>query len=561
MSCFDKASLLQNKGLNMNQPLLFENMEEISLSVNDVASQLKVSTASVRNWLKTGYLKQINPHRISRSSFEYFKNNVAGFEKLRSRANKSLKDRHDHEKLQRKFQNLLKEKNLELQDIGTQYEISLSDSYRNKEGVYYTPVEITERFFRYLPENATGLSFCDPCCGSGNFIMTAIAKGFKPENIYGYDTDPFAVTVTKERIFKHTGYKTNQIIYQDFLKSTLEHDSPYFDVILTNPPWGKKINKEQKKIYAQIFCAGKSLDTSSLFFFAALSRLRADGILGFLLQDAFFNVASFEDVRKQALSLRLKALLDFGKPFKGLLTKAKGIILQQKKAPIGNHVECEANKETAPRLQDSFSRNPKSILNFLCTSEASEVIEYLYQQEHVTLSGQASFGLGIVTGNNKKFCIGVQKEGYLPVLKGTDLHKDGIDAPSNFIPGDLSLYQQVAPKSLFLSKEKLIYRFISSDLVFYHDCQQRFFLNSVNMLVLGNDFPIRAKQLAQLLNSRVINWLFKSIFETHKILRSDIESLPIYTRYFDHHSAFKEASFLNYLGVEEDHNGAFRIKK
>ncbi len=545
----------------MNQQLLFRNIEETYLSINDVASQLEVSTASVRNWVKTGYLDQTGRGVISRESFENFKTVVAGGEKLTARANKSLKDTHDHEQLQRQFDDLLKKEKTDLNNIGSQYEESLSNAYRNKEGIYYTPINITERFFQHLPEDNSRLSFCDPCCGSGNFILTAIENGFKPENIYGYDIDPIAVEITKRRIFKRTGYETNKIICMDFLKSMFDRDHICFDIIVTNPPWGKKIKKEQKEMYARLLRSGTSADTSSLFFFSCLSRLKENGYLGLLLQDAFFNVASFECARKQTLSLNIIALLDFGKPFKGLLTKAKGIIIRQQKASNGGLIQCLVNQKSTVRLQNSFNKNPKSILNFSCSSEESEVIEHLYRRQHLTLFGKAKYGLGIVTGNNKKFCIKEKRDGYIPVYTGADIHKERINNPSNYVPDDLSLYQQVAPKELFMAREKLIYRFISSELIFYHDTQQRIFLNSVNMLVLENDFPISTKLLNQILNSKVLSWLFKSIFETYKVLRSDIESLPIHTKYFDIHSEFTDESFLNYLGVEELHNGTFRIKK
>ena len=87
----------------------------------------------------------------------------------------------------------------------------------------------------------------------------------------------------------------------------------------------------------------------------------------------------------------------------------------------------------------------------------------------------------------------------------------------------------MAPIAMFLAPEKLIYRFISNDLVFFCDTKQRFFLNSVNMLVLEEGFPLTTQQLAEILNSPLTNWLFKQLFNTHKVLRGDLERLPIIT--------------------------------
>ena len=76
---------------------------------------------------------------------------------------------------------------------------------------------------------------------------------------------------------------------------------------------------------------------------------------------------------------------------------------------------------------------------------------------------------------------------------------------------------------------KLIYRFISNNLVFYCDTEQRYILNSANMLVLDDDFPLSSMELAEIMNSPLTNWLFKQLFHTHKVLRSDLEVLPIIT--------------------------------
>ncbi len=545
----------------MTQQILFDDVQDTGLSLEDVATQLQVSSASVRNWIKTGYLEQIRQGVVSIESFEDFKKKVAGGEKLTSRANKSLKDSHNHEELQKKFISLLQAAKVNSEELGNKYEEALSNSYRNREGVYYTPLNIIKSFFQYLPNEYTKLSFCDPCCGSGNFIIAAIEHGISPERIHGYDVDEVAVELTKKRIYERTGYQSENIKSLDFLESSLKPNEQSFDIIFTNPPWGKKISKKQKDMYGVAFEAGKSIDTSSLFFFACLNRLKKDGYLGFLLQDAFFNVATYESARSKALSLQIISVMDFGKPFNGLLTKAKGILIKNTKSDDKNLVACEHPVGKHNRLQSSFLKNPKYILNSNTSQNESDVVSYLYSLPHVTLTGSARWGLGIVTGSNKKFVIDKPANGYVAVYKGADINKNDLSEATMFIPNDLSLYQQVAPKELYQAKEKLIYKFISSKLVFFCDTKQRYILNSANLVIPDEDFPISQIQLSKILSSRIMNWLFKNIFDTHKVLRSDIESLPIHTDYFQKCSEFSDDEFANYLGLEELESGTFRIKE
>jgi site-specific DNA-methyltransferase (adenine-specific) len=73
---------------------LFGEVEQESLSIEESAGRAGVSTATIRNWIKTGYLLSIGKGRVGLESFERFQSEVAGKEKLNKRANKSLKDDH-----------------------------------------------------------------------------------------------------------------------------------------------------------------------------------------------------------------------------------------------------------------------------------------------------------------------------------------------------------------------------------------------------------------------------------------------------------------------------------
>ncbi|MCH9844003.1 MAG: N-6 DNA methylase [Alphaproteobacteria bacterium] len=526
-----------------------------TISFDEAAQCSKTSVATIRNWVKTGQLKQIDKGLIDKVSFDYFQEHIAGKEKLTLRANKSLKDSHNHNDLSKQILQKITHKNM--CHLSDDYEQALSDSYKNKEGIYYTAETIISDMLTYIAdlENKT---FLDPCCGSGNFIMGAIQKGFAAESIHGFDIDPIAVAITKERIYQKTGYVSNNIHHLNFLEHVNDIQQG-FDYIFTNPPWGKKLTVQEKINYATIFNAGKSCDTSALFLFAALRCLNKNGMIGFLLPEAFFNIAVFQDARMLALQKQIVALIDYGKAFDGLLTKAQGIILENAPFKQQHQVICKNKNQTNMRYQHSFIKMPKAIFNFHCS--AQEIIDRAYSLPHITLTNCADWGLGIVTGNNKKFLDSVAKPDDIPVFKGADITHNGLRAPSCYIPKDFSLYQQVAPLELYQAKEKIIYKFISSKLCFYCDNQQRFILNSANMLILRKNFPISATQLVDLLNSDIINWLFQNIFNSHKILRKDIEALPIHVDFFQNNTIFNEEKYLSYLQIERIGDRTYRLKK
>ena len=443
--------------------------------------------------------------------------------------------------------------------LGMEYEASLSDSFRNREGIYYTPAHVAHDLFPAPVGDMRGASFCDPCCGSGNFIARALELGFQPQNIHGYDIDPIAVEITKARIHKLSGYRSPHIKVADFLR--IWPDCDRFDFIYTNPPWGKKIAKQIREEIGLRLQAGSSIDTCSLFFLACLQCLKENGELGLLLPESFFNIAVFEETRIKALQLSIERLIDYGKVFKGLVTKAQAIVLKNRPSDSYAGISCEIAGNAYQRSQASFASNPKSILNLYCDDQSAHILQHLLSLPHITLKDRAAWGLGIVTGNNKKFIRSTPAKGHIPVYRGADILPGSLQPASNFIPSDLDLYQQVAPVRFYEAKEKLIYKFISARLVFCYDDQQRHVLNSANMLVPHKNFPVATKMLAELLNSDFMNWVFAKLFNTHKILRGDLESLPIHSSLLANASNFDEARYLEKLDIEKHKNGAYRIKK
>lgn len=522
------------------------NYELNKVSIKNAAEQLNVSVVSIHNWIKEGTLKTID-NRITQESLEEFKREFLNNNKLSARANKQYKESHNHKSLTEAIKKDLKSF-MSGDEVSSKYESSLSESYKNKEGIYYTPRYIVEDMLKSI-DITEGKLFLDPCCGSGNFIIEAIKKGISPENVYGFDVDENAVAIARRRIKEISGYDSKNIICADFLSQQPTANSQQFDYIFTNPPWGKKINKVDKIRYSSLYNTGSSIDTSAIFYFACLNMLKEDGRIGMLLPDSFFNIGSFENARKSLLSLQISRFVDYGKAFKGLMTKAVAFVATNSQQPTtNNQIECEFyNVRKHLRSQESFGDVPKCIFNFHIEESESDIIRRVFSMPHIRLKDNAKWGLGVITGNNEKICKKEETDGCVSIYRGKDIMKNALAEPSLFIDENLEGCRQVADMELYKASEKIIYRFISNKIVCYHDVEQRYILNSANLFVLNEDFPISYSQLVDLLNSDFMNWLFKSIFNTHKILRSDLESLPIFHEYFKKHETFSEETFKEYL--------------
>ena len=96
----------------------------------------------------------------------------------------------------------------------------------------------------------------------------------------------------------------------------------------------------------------------------------------------------------------------------------------------------------------------------------------------------------------------------------------------NYIEYKPEAFQQCAKTEFYRAKEKLIYRFISTKLIFGYDNEQTLTLNSCNVLIPRID-GLNMKYVMAILNSSPAQFIFEKLFNSVKVLRSHIESIPI----------------------------------
>ena len=142
------------------------------------------------------------------------------------------------------------------------------------------------------------------------------------------------------------------------------------------------------------------------------------------------------------------------------------------------------------------------------------------------LKNNAEFALGIVTGNNSEFVKKSKSKNAEIVLRGSDIYRYEIKSTDNYICFTPEKFQQVAPTEIYRAKEKLLYRFIAEVPVFAYDNQQTLSLNSCNILIPKID-ELNIKYILAILNSGVAAFFMNKKYNSVKLLKSHIESLPI----------------------------------
>lgn len=400
---------------------------------------------------------------------------------------------------------------------------------RKATGSYYTPTKVVKKLISKL--NITNEDkVLDPCCGTGNFLLQ-LPNNIPFDKVYGNDIDSISVKITRLNMaLKYDNLSTASILEHitkmDFLTEYQERD---FQYIIGNPPWGYEFTEDEKSILKKLYSAtsGKNIESYDVFIESALRVLKGNGQLSYVLPEAVLNVKAHTDIRNIIMKQNSIKYLEFlGNAFDGV--QCPCIILQLVHtgiplSTVGMRI-CSSDKLTSIETERTVSSENFS---FLTSDEEYIILEKIRSNPSIKyLAGNADFALGIVTGNNKEYISSQKTNENEMVLKGADICKYHINPTEHYITFKPESFQQIAPTEMYRAPEKLLYRFITSQLVFAYDDKQTLSLNSCN-IVIPKLKGAKTKYILAILNSRIAQFIYKMEFNSVKVLRSHIENIPI----------------------------------
>ena len=426
-------------------------------------------------------------------------------------------DEFETKKINRDLLNIELPKERDL--LGIVYQCLMSEGSKNIKGSYYTPQDIIKNTIKTLNSSD---KFLDPCCGTGSFLIEASSKINDPQNIYGCDLDKTACLIAKiNLILKYPKIKFRPNIFHcDFLLSK-KFNTDFFDIIATNPPWGAITSDNYKKSFTQI----KSDEIFSYFIIQSGKFLKPDGNMHLVLPESILNVKTHQDIRKFILdNMTITTINLCGKAFAGVLTDVIILSLTNKNNQH-NEITIKGKKQLKIS-QKYYEQNPYNKYSILDNTDA-RIIDKIYSIPYNTLKNNAIWGLGIVTGDNKKHISKNTKKLANPhkIYTGKNIKKDEITETNDFIDYQRDKFQQAAPDSIYYAKEKLVYKFISKKLIFAYDNKQRLFLNSANILIPKlENYEITDVMI--FLNSTLFQYIYTKRFNELKILKNNLLELP-----------------------------------
>jgi len=416
--------------------------------------------------------------------------------------------------------------------LGCLYMSLISVGKKDVNGIYYTPYKVVDKIVSSIDFESNKL-IVDPACGSGNFLIqvykkmksNGIRKSKIINNLYGFDIDKIAVLLAKINIYlldKKIDFNKINIYQKDFLNEDVEIK---FDIVIGNPPWGKKYTNEEKKTLKEKYGLSFSkMDSFAQFIIKSFDVMNKNGVLGYVLPSSILNIATHEGVRRFLLNNKINYIKKIGREFEEIVTDV--IIIKVEKSYVENNF-CIYDDISI--CQNEFDKNP--YCNFLIVDALSEsILKKIKEFNSFHLVENVDYALGIVTGNNEKYVSDIKNDDNEPIISGKKISRYNIDYDkiNKYIKFDREKFQQVAKESFYRCKDKIIYKFIGKKLCFAAERKGTLTLNSANVICLSKEYNLY--YVTAILNSRITQLFFEDTYNTHKVLKNHIQSfyIPIF---------------------------------
>ena len=317
-----------------------------------------------------------------------------------------------------------------------------------------------------------------------------------------------------------------------------EGDFMGFDVVIGNPPYvqlskTEDITKEYKNYLLEKFqTSGGRLNTFIFFIHLSNKILNSDGFLNFIIPNTILSQEYYSFTRDFLVNkVSLTEIVNFPiLPFEDAVVET--VLIQYANRPdLINSIDVKELSKEKIRLVSKLKRdviNRDSKYSFVYNFDP--VIEKVFEKEHDTFGSICEVNQGIALKGDKSISLkdSNENENCFKLLDGRNINKYSIKWDSVYLDYDLDRIHSCKRKDIFESGEKLMFRRVSSSLIFTYDNEQFYALNT---LVIVNKIDSKVgpdlKFILGLMNSKLMNYVYSNKFKSTKTVFSEIQARSI----------------------------------
>lgn len=315
-----------------------------------------------------------------------------------------------------------------------------------------------------------------------------------------------------------------------------------FDIVIANPPYIQlsKVATTEESYKIQLretynTSAGR-LNTFVFFIHKGISLLKTKGVLTYIIPNTILTQDYYKYTREQILlNTKLKKIINYvDMPFENAVVENVTLIIQNGQLDDYPIEIFSDDLESISLLTTKSKINFLSQNNFSFNVNTNEIIENIFSKKIKPLKEFCEVNQAIALKGDKSLSLKYNnpKGKYYKLLDGRNINRYTIEWDGVFLDYDLERIHSCKRKDIFESKEKLMFRRVSENLIFTYDNEQYYALNTIVVANLYPNKSISLKYILAILNSKLLNYLYKGRFKSTKKVFSEIqarsvEQLPI----------------------------------
>lgn len=311
-----------------------------------------------------------------------------------------------------------------------------------------------------------------------------------------------------------------------------------FDLILGNPPYLQlsktvDITKEYKNYLLETYqTSGGRLNTFIFFIHLSNRILHSNGFLNFIIPNTILSQEYYSFTRDFLVNkVSLTEIVNFPiLPFEDAVVET--VLIQYVNRPnLINSIEV---KELSKEKISTASKLKREVINrdakYSFVYNLDLVIEKVFEKEHDTFGSICEVNQGIALKGDKSLSLKETKENEncFKLLDGRNINKYSIRWDGVYLDYDLDRIHSCKRKDIFESAEKLMFRRVSSSLIFTYDNEQFYALNTLVIVnKIDNKLGPDLKFILGLMNSKLMNYVYSNKFKSTKTVFSEIQARSV----------------------------------
>jgi tRNA1(Val) A37 N6-methylase TrmN6 len=308
-----------------------------------------------------------------------------------------------------------------------------------------------------------------------------------------------------------------------------------FDIVIGNPPYyqlskDKTLPESYKQYLKDHFqTSGGRLNTFIFFMHQGLQLLKEYGNLIYIIPNTLLTQEYYKDTRKHLLECsHINQIVHYPTmQFENAVVENITIQYEKSKIKKPTKLLVQNLNEITLKGEIDLIEEAKSP-NFNFNLSENSILDKMDNQDHYLLSDLCDINQAIALKGDKSLSLKSSNPNgkYYKLLDGRNINKYTINWNGVYLDFNIDMIHSCKRKDIFESNEKLMFRRVSSTLIFTYDAYQYFALNTIVVLNKKSK-NVDLKFLLGLLNSSLINYYYIEKFKSTKKVFSEIQARTI----------------------------------